>query len=104
MKAKKTGKPEVTALRTKLLASAKFKAAHKAALASRNERKRSTMCPDGKHDLKRPEHVHGGYLLREGGLLCRTCWIAKYARKPKTKGKVTAVWFPKPSTAKAKTA
>lgn len=83
--AQKAGKPEITARRAKLLVSPKFKAAHAKALAARDERKRSTMCPDGKHDLRKPEHVHTGYLLREGGLLCRTCWIAKYARKPKAK-------------------
>jgi hypothetical protein len=83
-KSKAARKPgEMTAARTAMLQTAKFKAAHKAALADRAERKKSTMCPAGKHDLRDPRHVHTGFLFREGGLLCRTCWTTKYDVKAK---------------------
>lgn len=62
---------EITAARAAMLQTAKFKAAHATALADRAERKKSTMCPEGKHDLRDPRHVHTGFLFREGGLLCR---------------------------------
>jgi hypothetical protein len=81
---------ELTAARVALLATAKFKKAHEVALADRVERKKGTTCPAGKHDLRDPRHVHTGFLFRVGGLLCRTCWTAKYtgkARKAKKEAK-----------------
>jgi hypothetical protein len=77
--ARKAG--DMTPAREKLLATAKFKKAHEAALAARAERGKSTICPAGKHDMKLPQHCHTGFLFRVGGLLCRTCWTAKYSRK-----------------------
>jgi hypothetical protein len=65
----------VTEQRAKIIGSAKFKKAHKAALAKRE----STKCAHG-HDLANPANVHTGDLFREGKVTCRTCVEVKQAR------------------------
>lgn len=67
---------KVTENRAAILASARFKKAHAAAL----ERRGNDRCKHG-HSLADPVNVHVGYLFRMKGkgLLCRVCWEKQQA-------------------------
>jgi len=61
--------------RSETLASAEFKRAHAKAIEARKKK----TCKHG-HDLRNPEHVHAGTLLRTGIIQCYTCWLG-YAKR-----------------------
>jgi hypothetical protein len=94
-KSKRTWRPREETLQT-----AEFKKAHAEALAKRKKKR----CAHG-HDLKDPQNVHAGTLLRTGKIMCNACWqgYAEKSRAKKAKPKATRKpkhpKAPKPKTA-----
>ncbi|HXP48056.1 MAG TPA: hypothetical protein VN810_12345 [Terriglobales bacterium] len=66
--------------REETLATVEFKRAHAKAIEAR----KSSRCKHG-HDLKNPENVHAGTLMRTGKIMCQKCWLG-YAAKKSRKG------------------